>query len=358
MKRGLYFVLRTSGSRRSRLALALSDCSLRMFMRSLISQPQKGACKTITNPSFYFTPQLRKENQYLNRLLDPSSTFSLFPQLPPEIRIPIWEFAFRAPYIHLIIQNRGGRSTVNNVMQSCKEAREHGLEMKLPYYQLRSRTSYKNGRALGFRNGFRSGPGGTPRSRANGFRVPRFPLPPDSPKYYMNPDVDTILFERFGFAPSWVFFFCGLEECAAPDAKYSRSHFHGHCEHRISWSRLALCYDVDDDRDQPGASMRAENLDAIVELNLRKILVVIGGTEHFATHNVSFVPPRSKYRDMGRCRPRPGQIEVPVSSWAQEEKWLQDTLEDHKVRCVKSRQEGRSRKRYQASKMGFQTDYF
>jgi hypothetical protein len=80
----------------------------------------------------YEISQLRKENQYLNRLLNPSSTFSLFPQLPREIRIPIWEFAFRTPQIHLIIQNRGGRSTINNVMQSCKEAREHCLQMKLP----------------------------------------------------------------------------------------------------------------------------------------------------------------------------------------------------------------------------------
>lgn len=70
--------------------------------------------------------------------------FSKFPKLPREIRIIIWQLSLTTPQIHIIrdVQNKHSShslSKTNLIMQVCQEARDEGLNMKLPYFYLGTR---------------------------------------------------------------------------------------------------------------------------------------------------------------------------------------------------------------------------
>ncbi|KAG4438000.1 hypothetical protein IFR05_006501 [Cadophora sp. M221] len=76
---------------------------------------------------------LADEVQFLKRTS--GAGFRYFQKLPIEIRLAIWRFALTAPQIHVFGEKKASVSTVNMVMQACKEARDEGLALGLDYYE-------------------------------------------------------------------------------------------------------------------------------------------------------------------------------------------------------------------------------
>lgn len=69
----------------------------------------------------------------------PQASVRTFADLPTEVRLLIWGFAFAEPQIHTVSSyNRRvrSRSRLNAVMQTCKESRDEGKRLKLPYFRV------------------------------------------------------------------------------------------------------------------------------------------------------------------------------------------------------------------------------
>jgi hypothetical protein len=83
---------------------------------------------------------LRKSNTILstelNQLKENSGArFHRFSKLPTEVRRMIWKFALTTPQTHIFNKILSTRSNVNCVMDTCKEALQFGMELKLPFFQ-------------------------------------------------------------------------------------------------------------------------------------------------------------------------------------------------------------------------------
>ncbi|KAE8440820.1 hypothetical protein EG329_006552 [Mollisiaceae sp. DMI_Dod_QoI] len=78
---------------------------------------------------------LSKQVEYL-RCNVRVSNFSKFKDLPTEIRLMVWRTALSVPQIHIMTDRLISRSKVNLLMQVCREARDEGLKLKLPFYHV------------------------------------------------------------------------------------------------------------------------------------------------------------------------------------------------------------------------------
>jgi hypothetical protein len=66
-----------------------------------------------------------------------------FPDFPPEIRSLIWEFALKAPQVHIIGYDLVSFSKVNYVMQECKEARDGCQKLMISYHQISTASQFE-----------------------------------------------------------------------------------------------------------------------------------------------------------------------------------------------------------------------
>lgn len=71
-----------------------------------------------------------------------SNTFALFPSFPLEIRRQIWKHALIGPHIHIISSRVATRSSITEIMQSCKEAYDEGLQLHFSHFTFCDYTSY------------------------------------------------------------------------------------------------------------------------------------------------------------------------------------------------------------------------
>lgn len=80
--------------------------------------------------------RLKRHNS--GEILKPASkvqgTFHCFPRLPKELRYMVFENAFRIPYVHTVKDRKLGKSCLNYLMASCKEARVVGKKLKLDFH--------------------------------------------------------------------------------------------------------------------------------------------------------------------------------------------------------------------------------
>jgi hypothetical protein len=72
------------------------------------------------------------------------AAFHRFSKLPPEIRSSIWEFALRAPQVHIIGYDLMSFSKANYVMQARKEARERGQKLLISCYQIFTTSAFED----------------------------------------------------------------------------------------------------------------------------------------------------------------------------------------------------------------------
>ncbi|KAF8864563.1 hypothetical protein BDZ45DRAFT_737127 [Acephala macrosclerotiorum] len=77
--------------------------------------------------------------------------FSLFSELPPELRCIIRGYALTERQIHVLrrsshngIMSKHRYSRINLIMQACQEARNQGFKLKLPYLLIDSQTLLTN----------------------------------------------------------------------------------------------------------------------------------------------------------------------------------------------------------------------
>ncbi|KAF7868371.1 hypothetical protein EAF04_004903 [Stromatinia cepivora] len=63
-----------------------------------------------------------------------SPPFTLFPTFPLEIRRHIWKHALMGPHTHVITSRAATRSRITEIMQSCKEAREEGMQLQFSHF--------------------------------------------------------------------------------------------------------------------------------------------------------------------------------------------------------------------------------
>jgi hypothetical protein len=107
-----------------------------------------------------------------------SMSFHLFPNFPLEIRRLIWRHAFFEPQLHIVSSKVATHSRISVIMQSCREAFQEGIHIRLPYYTFCDYSDWTESHRHG-------------------------PLP----RHYMQPDLDTLWIvenNTFGNYPSFI----------------------------------------------------------------------------------------------------------------------------------------------------------
>ncbi|CAG8975751.1 hypothetical protein HYALB_00009269 [Hymenoscyphus albidus] len=89
--------------------------------------------------------RLRRENQYLRNqvvilraealALDTGTRFPRFSSLPVEIRRMIWIYACKVPQVQIIAYKRTSSSRLNDLFDSCEEAKQVTLSLRLISFQ-------------------------------------------------------------------------------------------------------------------------------------------------------------------------------------------------------------------------------
>lgn len=250
------------------------------------------------------------------------AAFCRFPQLPPEIRLLIWEFALTAPQVHIISEDLVSFSKVNYVMQACKEARGRGQKLLLPYYLMST----------------------TPTYELQEWKE-------ESVKHYINVNVDTIWFDAvdkpdgsstaFVSVPRFLEFFCG--RCNPRSSIFQIwSPSPSECQHDLRLRRLAIhnsCW-KDPDQNNPlfaGSAWVLQNFNGV-----REPFIIVGDSAPAkALQDFEFtiptlppyelLPTLSDYMD--------SNLPPEVSVWSKEA-WsfmacrLQNILEEFKVKHI------------------------
>ncbi|ESZ94757.1 hypothetical protein SBOR_4869 [Sclerotinia borealis F-4128] len=87
------------------------------------AQPEKELTTTCRKPSLPIT----------SNDPDPDS-FMLFSKFPLEIRRHVWRHALKGPHLHVISERVATRSRITEIMQTCKEAHEEGIQLNFSYF--------------------------------------------------------------------------------------------------------------------------------------------------------------------------------------------------------------------------------
>jgi hypothetical protein len=153
-------------------------------------------------------------------------SFSRFSKVPKELQDMIWDFALKAPQIHIMRGEDISRSKVNDVMQACSGARTRGLMLKMPYYQVG-------------------------KARNPHHMMSPYEFLPAAPRFYMNFDVDTLWVGQHGrFLPNCVRYVCNFCEHEIGYQSVHQFSFPSPstdvpaCQHKIILKRLAFHYDM------------------------------------------------------------------------------------------------------------------
>lgn len=154
-------------------------------------------------------------------------------------------------------------------MQTCREARDIGLSLRLPYFQL----------------------------------SPDLDWQPEDPKYYFNPSVDTIWIEDDCVMLESIEFFCGTcpQSVIFPMLSDELSEF-PKCSHNLRLNRLALTQRTWDDPERGGTSDRPHvgSTDILRHLNsVRELYLVVGDTTVARQGGIAFdVPKTVRFQDL------------------------------------------------------------
>ncbi|KAK0110034.1 hypothetical protein ONS95_002694 [Cadophora gregata] len=193
-------------------------------------------------------------------------TFRRFSGLPPEIRRMIWKEALMEPQILVLSETKISRSQVNFVMQTCREARDVGLSLRLPYFQV--------------------SPNGT--------------WLPEDPKFYFKLDADTLWLDEYSRIPRFIQFFCGVCERGSLFTMIPRGI--AECTHNLRPKRLAVNYKTW--QDPTSGEFLDENDEGTTDVlrhfnSVKELYIVVGDTTTSKERDVYFqTPKRTPYMEL------------------------------------------------------------
>ncbi|KUJ23295.1 uncharacterized protein LY89DRAFT_777073 [Mollisia scopiformis] len=230
-------------------------------------------------------------------------THSPFSKLPREIRRLIWKFAMMAPQVHIIGSPSHKQSRVNIVMQACKEAREEGLRLKLPYYRYTC---------------------GAPRGVLT------------SLEYYVNWDVDTFWVPDIQLPVEIVCSRCEPVWNESPLSPCAQPRLIHHCLCRPKHGLYALAMNASRWGEPgqtdffTGRAIHTPVADLANYYSIQKLYIVINYTEPLTCRNIAFVEPTKQGPTLGE--------DVSTTTWHAMAEEKMALLEAYKARKILERQ--------------------